>query len=416
MNRVVGPVGALSVVAGSMLGVGILLTPPLVAAAAPGLAGFAGLWVLGAVVSVCGGLAFAELGAMMPEAGGDYAFQRAAFGRGWALAAGVVLFGVAFAASIAAMSVALCQYQLQVLLAAALGEGAPDLARPVLGFVSGQQLAGSAVVVGLTALNAAGARLSTVAQTLLTAVPLVGLALLGAWGLWTGGAPTAVVASPTGSLSEAWLAVYFTFAGWPAIVYIAGEVRDPGRTLPLAVLGGTALVSLLYALLCAAFVAVLGMEGLAGAGEAGTTLATVLLGPRAGTLVAALVAAALLASVNGTVLGGARIAWAMARDLELPGISELGVRSDVPVVALWIQAVVAVVYVFTGTFASIMAWSSLAMLLTGSLTVLALFRLRRLRPEAPRPFRAWGYPWTALAYLASSATVLALDLWSRLGS
>ncbi len=404
----VGPVGATAVVAGSMLGVGILLTPPVVAGNVPSLAGFFALWLAGAVVAASGGMVYAELGAMLPEAGGDVVFLQRAFGRAVALGVGAVIFVGAFAGSIAAMSVALCTYQTQTLLDAAFS-GAPQLSEPALLGIRGDQLLGAAVIVALTAVNGLGARVSTAVQTALTVVPLLGLAALGAWGLASG---SGVVTPPAGEvhdLGEAWLGVYFAYAGWPAIVYVAGEVRDPGRTLPVAVLGGTALVAVLYALLCAGFVAVLGFEGLAGAGEAGTAMARALLGEPAAVGVAGLVALALLASVNATVLGGARVAWAMARELGVRGLLGLD-RHGTPTRTLWLQGAVAVGFALTGTFQALMAWTTVAMLAAGALTVLAHGWLRWAEPDMERPFRAWGHPVASLIYVGSCVGALLLLL------
>ncbi|RME27878.1 MAG: APC family permease, partial [Deltaproteobacteria bacterium] len=188
---------------------------------------------------------------------------------------------------------------------------------------------------------------------------------------------------------------------------VAGEVRSPGRTLPLAMLGGTVVVSLLYALLCGAFVRVLGFDGLAAAGEAGSALAGAVLGPEAVAGVAGLVVLALLASVNGTILGGARVAQALAARGLLPApLARVSPATGVPVTALWVQAAIACLLVLSGTFQAILALSGLAMMLVGSLSVVALYRLRRRQPERPRPYRATGYPLSPLLYLGASLGTL----------
>ena len=258
-------------------------------------------------------------------------------------------------------------------------------------------------------LNALGARTSAGVQTVLTVVPLVGLALLGAWGLMSGQADVTPPAGEVHDVGAAWLGVYFAYAGWPAIVYVAGEVRDPGRTLPVAVLGGTAIVAALYVLLCGAFVTVLGFEGLSTAGEAGTALARALLGESAAVGVAALVGLALLASVNATVLGGARVALAMARQLGVDALTTLNAHGT-PQRLLLAQAVLAVAFALTGTFQVLMEWTSVAMLVAGALTVLAHGWLRHVEPELPRPFRAWAHPLPTVVYVGSSVVALGLLL------
>lgn len=402
--RQVGPLGALSIVAGSMLGVGILLTPPVVASNLPSLPGFVGLWSLGAVVAVAGGLVYAELATLFPEAGGDVVFLERTYGRTVAALVGSVVFLGGFAGSTAAMAVALGTYQLQTLLG-----GAVDLGAVGVGGIQGDQLVGAMLVLGLTAANLAGARLSAGLQTLFTAVPVLGMGLLALAGLFVGDGSIQPPSAPLGDLGRAWSGVYFAYAGWPAVVYIAGEVREPGRTLPVAVLGGTALISLLYALLCAAFLRVMGWEGLATAGEAGTALASALLGPVGATVAASLVGLALLASINATLLGGARLMLAMGRAW---GVEALTVVDDrgTPARLLGLQALVAAGLCLSGGFDALLSFTTVAMLFAGSLTVSTQVLLRHRHPELERPFRAPLHPLPALVYIGAAVLAMGLSL------
>jgi APA family basic amino acid/polyamine antiporter len=389
-----------------MLGVGVLLAPPVVAANVPSLGGFVGLWVLGAVVAAAGGLVYAELATLFPEAGGDIVFLERAFGREVAFLVGLIVFFGGFAGSTAAMAVALGTYQLQTLLGTV---SSVNLGVPVVWGIHGDQLVGAGLVVTLTATNLAGARFSSHVQTALAAIPLLGLALLAIVGIGTGTGDLRPPVGDVGDLGTAWLGVYFAYAGWPAVVYLAGEVRRPERTLPLAVLGGTALIALLYGLLCAAFLTVLGFEGLARAGEAGTALATALLGVKGGILAAGLVALALLASINATLLGGARVMWAMARAWNLHALTPVDARGT-PVRLLVLQAVVASGLCLSGGFAALMSVTTVAMLCAGTLTVMAQVVLRAQHPEWPRPFAAPLHPLPALVYIGSAVVALGLLL------
>ncbi|MDG1484594.1 MAG: amino acid permease [Myxococcota bacterium] len=393
--RVIGPVGAVAVVAGSMLGIGIFLTPPLVAAAAPSAAWFYGLWLAGGLVALSGALVYAQLGAMRPEAGGDVIFQRAALGPAVAGASGAVMFSLAFAGSLAAMAAAVCQYQLATVTGL-------DLSLPLLG-IPRYQLAGMVVVLALTGLNVLSVRLTSWAQTALTAVPMVLLIGLSVWGLVGEGAGGGMVEAPTGLL-KAWMAIYFTYAGWPAVIYVAGEVRDPDRSLPVGLIGGTALITALYLLLCMAMVHVLGMPGLAGAGESGSAMAAVLL-PNGAVIMSGLVALALLASINGTALGGARVALAMAQQGVLP--AALAARTGgVPTRALWVQAGIACLLLLTGGFSTILSITTLAMMLIGSLTVISALILHARGERGSFSAPLWPLP--ALVYLTSSLAAVVL--------
>jgi len=396
-RRVIGPLGAGSVIAGTMLGVGILLTPPLVAAATSSQAGFYGLWLLGALVALAGADAYAELSAMLPQGGGDVIYQRRAFGPALAFASGTTMFSLAFAGSIAALAAACGTYQVQTLITAAGLD--VDLAAPLIGPLTGARLVALAIVIGLTAANAAGARFATRTQTLLTVLPLVGLALLAVISLLTTApAPVAELTEiPHIPLVDAWSGVYFAYAGWPAIVYVAGEIRQPGRTLPRAMLGGTALITALYLLLCAAFLHVLGRAGLAQAGEAGTAMVVALFGPEAGAGMAALVLMALLSSINGTILGGARVGAALFRHATVPR-------------ALLLQALLAGALVLSGSFQSILRISSLAMMVVGALTVSSQIVLRLREPDLPRPYATRAYPWSAIFFVAVSIGMVVLTV------
>ncbi len=413
-ERVIGGAGALMLVVGSMLGVGIFLAPPVVAGhvAAPGL--FLALWALGGVVALAGAVACAELGALLPRSGGDYVFQRVAFGPATAFASGWVLFAAIFAGSIAALSVALAQYQLPFLIGA-------DLTRPLLPGLGVTLRSGVAagIVLALTVVNLTGARLSAAVQTAMTLLPLMAFLVLAvaALILVEPAAPgPAAAAAPleAGNLARSYNAVFFAYSGWINVIYVAGEVRRPERNLPRALIGGTLVVTALYLLICAAFVTRLGMADLAQAGEAGSALAERVGGPRARWLLTACIATAMLASVNATVLGGARILRAMAEDGAAARWLGAPSRAGVPARALWAQAAWSVVLVLSGGFDALLQMVSVAMVLTGSLTVGSLFVLRRRDPAAPRPYRATGYPWLPAIYLVASLAIVVVMLGTSL--
>lgn len=410
--RVIGPLGAVSIVAGSMLGIGIFLTPRVVAGYVDTPAAFLLAWLVGGIIALSGAVAYAELGTMFPRAGGDYVFLREAFGRSLAFASGWLLFAGVFAGSIATMAVPVWQYQMPVLLEPRIGPW--DSTAPCLGPLTGAQLGALGLVALLTVVNHLGTRVATIVQTLLTLIP---------FGLLACGAVVAVVTGPHASavlevepsgvgvvegVLRANLAIYFAYAGWNAIGYVGGEVHAPNRTIPLGLLGGTALIMLLYGLLCVAFLAVLGLGGVRGAFEVGTATALALGGPRAATFVTLLIALALVGSLNGTILTGARIATAMARDGAIARIvGGMSPRFGTPAAALWVQALLASLLVVTGTFELLLDLTGIAMLAMGTMTVIALFVLRRRAPDMPRPYRATGYPVVPLVYLVASVAVIA---------
>jgi APA family basic amino acid/polyamine antiporter len=407
--RVIGRIDSFAIVAGSMLGIGIFLSPSIVATHISSPLGFFAVWTLGGLISLAGAVACAELGTMMPRAGGDYVIQYEAYGPSVAFASGWVLFAAIFCGSIATMVVGLCTYQLPVLLGLDLSATAAFLPGGLA--VSWTQLASIGLVVALTALNTTGAYPSARTQSALTIVPIVVFAMLGIILL------SGVVTTPAqrsgatmGSapftwhgLMVAYMAVYFAYSGWINVIYVAGEIEEPQTNIPRALIRGTLVVTALYLVLCAGFVAALGYDGVRNAGEAGSATAAMIGGEVGRFSVTVLIASALLASVNATILGGARVAFAMAqRGAALESLARVGEHGRVPNRALWLQAVISCALIVSGRFEDLYTMVSLSMVVTGTLTVGAIFVLRARQPDRQRPYRASGYPLLPALYVASS--------------
>jgi APA family basic amino acid/polyamine antiporter len=410
--RVIGPIGGFAIVAGSMLGIGIFLSPPIVAGHVGAPAIFLAVWAAGGLTALAGAVACGELGAMLPHAGGDYVFQYEAFGPSVAFASGWALFAAIFCGSIAAMSVAICTYQLPALIGVDLSGALLELP---WGPLTGAQAAALVLVPALTFLNALGAQPSARTQVALTVIPIAALALFSAVAVVRGGAPEAPAdATPAltlGGLVLAYNAVYFAYSGWINVIYVGGEVKEPGRNIPRALIGGTLAVTVLYLLLCTGFLRVLGIDGVASAGEAGSATAGALGGEGVALALTVLIASALLASINGTVLGGARVAFAMAGRGHMPAaLSGIAGSGRVPRTALWTQAAIAMILIMSGGFEDLLQMTSLTMVLTGALTVSCVFVLRRKQPDRPRPYRASAYPWLPGLYVASCALVIGVML------
>jgi APA family basic amino acid/polyamine antiporter len=411
-----GAGGAISLVAGSMLGIGIFIAPPVVASHTTGPVSFLLLWLIGGLSALFGALCLAELGAMMPRAGGDYPYLRLAYGDGPAFAVGWLQLLAIFPGSLAAMAVGTATFQLPVLLGSWHAAPVAALGLPI----APASVWAVVIVLAITALNHAGLKLSGRAQVLVTAVPVaillaISLSVLGS-ALTAERAPAASAASSAPSagwdvsgLALAYLPVYFAYSGWYSALFVGAEVRDPARNLPRALIGGTLGVTVLYLLLCAGFLAVFSLDRLAEVGEAGTAAAQALFGPGGELVVTALILLAMLGSINGTVLTGGRIAYAMAEHGHCPAAAgQVSPRYGTPVFALWMQAAWTLVLIGWGGFEALLNYATAAMLITGTLTVWSVGVLRRRYPDLPRPYRTWGWPWSPWIYAASSAVVLAI--------
>ncbi|MCA9652568.1 MAG: APC family permease [Myxococcales bacterium] len=409
--RALGSLPALALVAGSMLGIGIFIAPPVVAAQLDHPGTFLAMWIVGGLSALFGALAVAELGAMMPRAGGDYPYLRLAYGPGTAFGVGWLQLLAIFPGSLATMAVGTASFQLPVVLG-------PYYELPAQLGLSPMMFWAFAIIIGLTALNHVGVAVSGRAQVVLTGIPV--LVLLAAsvgvlvtqgteGGAWATSSTTAMHAPGIEAAAMAFLPVYFAYSGWNAAIFVGGEIRNPSRNLPRALVGGTLGVTALYFILCVGFLDVFPMSDLANVGEVGTAAAGTLFG-RIGELgVTLLILLAMLGSINGTVLTGSRIAYSMARHGHCPGSAgRLHSRFRTPVVGLWMQAAVAMVLVLMQKFEQLMNYTSAAMLITGTLTVMAVVILRRKMPDTKRPYRAWGYPFTPVLYALSSLVVLAV--------
>ncbi len=407
-ERSLGPFAALALVAGSMLGIGIFIAPPVVAAQLDHPGTFLLMWLCGGLSALFGALAVAELGAMMPRAGGDYSYLRLAYGPGIAFGVGWLQLLAIFPGSLATMAVGTAAFQLPMILG-------PSFDLPAQLGLPNEITWAIVIIVGFTALNHVGVVLSGRFQVALTVIPvvvllaasLIVLATHGAGGgAWDDG--HGPMRGPgLGAAALAFLPVYFAYSGWNAAIFVGGEIKNPGRNLPRALVGGTLGVTILYFILCAGFLAVFPMADLARVGEAGTAAARTLFGTIGEIGVTTLIVLAMLGSINGTVLTGSRIAYAMARHGHCPGSAgHLHPRFRTPVVALWLQAAWSAVLVLSQSFEQLMNYTSAAMLITGTLTVLAVIVLRRKLPDTTRPYRTWGYPVTPLLYAASSLVVL----------
>jgi basic amino acid/polyamine antiporter, APA family len=423
-KRTLGLGSSLAIVSGSMLGIGIFLAPTTMSLHIHSHFLFFAVWIFTGIVALSGATAYAELGTLMPQSGGDYIFHREALGSSIAFAYGWSLLAAGFAGSIAAMSVPLCAFQLSTLSGVSLNGVALQI--PLLGGVAWSQVTAMLLIVIMTLINIYGVKLSALLQSITTYVPIL---LLTGLSLYILNAPDLIpshqLTAANGiedyswtysGITTAFLEAYFAYSGWNAVIYAAGEVKKPHQTLPRALIGGTCIVMVLYLLFCTAALDLLDFSGLQALAakhqDIGSAMAAHIANPYALTAIIAMIAIALIASINATILGGARVALALAKDgCFWKPAQNLHPRWGTPVHALWAQAFMSIVIVVLIPWYLIFSLVSLVMVVGGSLTVYSLYVLRKKMPRVDRPYKAMGYPYFPALFILSSLLVLIVKIY-----
>jgi basic amino acid/polyamine antiporter, APA family len=393
--RVLGLGFGLAVIVGSTLGVGILRTPGLVAAQLGSPGTIVTWWLLGGLYTLLGCVCLIELGTMLPEAGGYYVYARRAFGRTAGFAVGWSDW-LTYTAVLGYVSIA-------------IGEFAAVL---VPAWRPWTKLVAIGVLVSFAALQWAGVRVSGRFQEITTAVKcLAFLALVAACFAHALRAPAAAGgALPTtpglGGLVIALQSIVITYGGWQSALYFTEEDRNPRRNLPRSMIGGVLSVLAIYVLVNLALLAVLPLPELARSTLPAADAAGVIFGGRGGQLITLLSLVSLPPMINAILMIGTRILFALGRDgLLFPQAAAVNARGT-PGIATLATTAVAIVLVVTGTFQRLIAVAAFFLAVNYCVCCLALIVLRRREPDLPRPFRAWGYPWTAALVLLGAVAFL----------
>ena len=400
LHRSVGVWFGVAVGVGSMIGAGILRAPAQVAAQLPSPALILVAWLIGGAYALLGANAIAELACIAPRSGGQYVFVRRALGGypGFLVGWNDWLSTVGSVAAVA------------IVEAEAIGALAPALGpyRVVIAQIA-------CVVITIVLLR--GLRESDRAQRTTSLVKaLVLLALVGACVAWRllGGAP----AAPTGLLAAsqgftmlaamavALQGIVFAYDGWTSVIYFSGEVRDPAREIPRALVGGLLATIALYVLLNVAFLLVLPLDAMASSPLAASSAASAVFGATGGLLVQLLIALALPSALVANMLCASRVALVLGQDRLAPASFGRVNAGGTPSTALVASAIVGSLLLLSGTFERIIAICAFLFVASYAMSFLSLFVLRRREPDTLRPYRAWGHPWTTGAVLLGSILFL----------
>ncbi len=428
-----GLLSATNIVAGGMIGSGIYVVAPDMAQALGSPGWLLAAWFLTAIMTLAVALSYGELAAMYPNAGGQYVFLREAYSPLWGFLYGWTSFTVIQTGTIAAVGVAFAKY---------MGVLVPGISgnnwlfqlfqfhlggHPVTVGLNTEQLVGITVIAGLTANNCINLNAGKLVQNIFTAVKIVSLAAIVFVGV--------IFAQPDGAFStvdfwtrhtgEGWSSVplfaafftamvgsLFSSDAWNNVTFVAGEVQNPKRNLPLALFYGVGGVVLLYFLVNISYLQLLPFNELAHAPE--SRVAAVAMGkltPWGATAISIAVMISTFGCLNGLILAGPRLYWAMAQDkLFFKAAGELEPTSHVPRKGLLMQGAWAALLTLSGTYSNLLDYVIFAALLFYTLTTVGVFILRKREPNRERPYKAFGYPFVPALYILTATTMMCVLL------
>ncbi len=407
LERALGLWGTSAVVVGTIIGSGIFLVANDMTAGMGTPAGVFFIWILGGALSLTGALAYAELGAMLPEAGGEYVYLREAYGPLWGFLYGWMQFLVGKPGSLATLGAGFALYFTFFF---------PQLNLRWVAF---------SIIVVLGIVNYFGVRTSGAVQTFFTVLKvglILGLAFAGLFsgrGDWSHFATSIPVKSALSGLVAALVGALWAYDGWNNITMLGGEVARPERNLPLALVVGTAIVGALYLLANVAYFYILPAAEVAASSRVAADVAKRFLGQYGGGTVAVAAMVSIFAAINGSILSGSRVPYAMSADgMFFRRLAEIHPRYHSPTYSVVALCAIAAALSLSGTYSQLYTYVIFASWIFYGMTAASVLALRRKRPDWPRPYKAWGYPVLPAIFVllaaALSLSILAQNFWQSL--
>jgi len=398
LPRALGYTSSIAIVIGTIIGSGIFLVPHDVAEQVGSVDALVLVWLIGGALSLAGALSLGELGAANPAAGGIYVYLRDAYGSLFAFLYGWALLLVINSGSLATLAVAFGIYSTTFVPLSPLQ----------------QKFVAIAVIALLTLVNILGVRKAAAVQTLFSLAKLAGLATIMGAAFFSSHIASAhagrswpVPQTTASSFGIAMVGVLWAYEGWHMLSFAAGEVKNPSRVLPRSYLVGTVVVVAVYLGANLAYLRVLPLPALASHQRVAAQTMQILAGPRGATFVSALILCSIFGAINGTVLGGPRAYFAMARDGVLfPAVGRVHPRFATPATALLIQGGWSILLASSGTYKQLYTYVIFTGWLFYAAATFAVVILRRKRPAVARPYRVWGYPVVPIAFSVAALTIV----------
>lgn len=421
LKRAIGLPSATILVIANMVGTGVFTTSGFIIAEVGSPEAMLLCWLVGGVFALCGALCYAELGALFPKAGGEYVFLRESLGRPLGFVSGWISLIVGFSAPIAAASIAFATYCFR-LFPQVDGWG-PTI--PLLGLavvkISPMTMLALSVIVIFSFVHYHSVSLGTRVQNGLTVFKITLIVVFIAAGLWIGHGSTEHLFDvfDTGAIFRKEFAVSlifvsFAYSGWNAAAYLGGEIKNPSRNIPWALVAGTFLVMCLYVLLNLVYVYALPPQEMKGVLEVGTKSAIFLFGDHASRFFTGAIALGLLSVLSAMIMTGPRVYYAMAKDgvfFELFG--KVNKLHKTPAHAIFLQAGIAMIMVVTASFDKLLIYIGFTLSLCASLTVVGMILLRLRQPGLKREYKTLGYPVTPILFVLGNLWIIYFSIKSK---
>ncbi len=417
-----GLVDATMLVAGSMIGSGIFIVSADITRNTGSVGWLMFVWLLTGFMTLTAALSYGELSAMFPKAGGQYVYLKEAYNPLISFLYGWSFFTVIQTATIAAVAVAFAKFT--AYLIPAFSE---DLVAVDLGFlqISPAQLLSIVVIVLLTYINTKGVNGGKAIQTTFTLAKLLSLLGLIVFGLlfmkpevwevnwapesiWSlqrlnvdGSIEKYTTIAAFGAIAASMVGSIFSSDAWNNVTFIAGEIKNPQRNIGLSLALGTIIVTVIYLLTNVMFTGVLSLQEIAASDKArvGVTASQVIFGGAGTIIIAVMIMVSTFGCNNGLIMSGARVYYSMAKDgLFFKKVGELN-KNSVPEFGLWIQCIIASLWALSGKYGNLLDMISFVVVVFYMLTIVGIFILRKTRPDAPRPYKAFGYPFLPIIYI-----------------
>lgn len=421
LKREIGLFTATSLVVANMVGTGIFTTSGFVIQELGSPVAMLLCWAAGGAFALCGALCYGELGARFPKAGGEYIFLRESFGPSIGFLSGWISLIVGFSAPIAAAAIAFTIYLFQALGIVVDDPYVLRLGNIKLFHISPNVIVATVMVFAISLLHFHSLRLGSRFQNAFTIFKVLLIVLFAGAAISFGNGSTehfALHAKPADGLAERFaislIFISFAYSGWNAAAYLGGEIKRPGKTIPLALFGGALFVTLLYLVLNIIYVYALAPSQMSGAVDVGAKAAITLFGSDISRIISAAVAIGLLSVLSAMIQTGPRVYYAMSKDgLFFSLFGKISRSHHTPAYSIFLQAGIAIVMVITASYDKLLLYIGFTLSLVALLTVAGMMRLRRRLPLAGKVYQTFGYPFTPLFFILGNLWIIYFSIKSR---